>query len=1295
MKADRITIATTATASLQALVTTALLLMITLLIPQAHAQELANVTIAPGHETIPGYAASPPGSASPMTAVPIPAIIVHLSEPSHNFLEGSNRASVGVVARARGGLLPPDRAFSVSVSTRQLPEGATSGVDYEPLSALLRIRPADYRRRNGAWEARRFVRLTINDDTVPEPDEALDFLIERVPGLPPPLGPRIVLLQENGRGCPSSGCRVTAVIEDDDEVPSAPQQLSFEPRDRAVRLFWQASANGGANPTKRHQYRMSMDAGLNWNPDWTDIPDSAQDGGENAASYLVNGLINGTEYTFELRAVNDVGAGKPARGEAVPFRLPSSPRNLSFTPGNGDVTLFWDLSTDNGGRPVTAHQYRISDDDGGSWSPNWSDIPESAPDGGSNATSFLIPGLTNGTRYTFEVRAVNEFGPGEAVRGATMPSATPPGSIGGICDRTPAVREQLMVLLRKAVKPGYEGDCGGVTAAWLSRLQALQLHTPANQLSTLRRGDFAGLIHVTSLYIVGQSNLTTLPTGVFEGLTGLEEIWAFDNGIAALETGAFRGLPSLRHLRLQDNRIARVAPGAFAGLNSLEILVLRGNLIESFPFDEFESLPALRDLFITGNPGHVHAVEASATSLNVAPGGSASYRLRLTARPSIAGARVNATSDFDSVSVSPQQLDFADDDWFRAREVTVSAPLDAAPATGNVIHEVPTGNYAFRMANTPPQVRVTVAAAGQAQSPAALSVTDSRGREGEDVTMDFVVVLSRSDPGKVAVSYATADGTAIAGEDFVNASGILTFASDETEKTVSIEILDDAHDEGEEKFTLKLFDPSGAYLVDDQAVGMIVNSDPMPKAWLARFGRTASVHAVEAIEDRLGGRQQSTQVTLGGHRLDRPHSLRDTDRREASLSATGFPELTNGRGPAGDAGVPDWRDLLMGSSFLFQTTLENGSASANGLDRWAAWGRGARTRVSGTDDELALNGEIVTATLGADAARGSWMAGIALAHSLGEGTYAHETAPGGTVSSTLTSLHPYLGYRINSRSSLWGTAGYGVGTLKMTSESLGSGVETDSRTAMAAIGGRGVLRRRPDGFELAIVSDVLTTRTESEATAGLAGAGGTASRIRLMLAGSGSVRLPRGGELTPTLEAGLRYDGGDAETGAGVEIGGGIAYSRGRLSLQIDGRTLLAHEENEFRENGFSGSVSWQPGDDGRGLSIRLGSSWGATGSGVNSLWSEPNPAGLTRGAALDRAQRMQAELGYGFTGPGGRRLWTPFLHTESGIGDTAIRTGLRFSSNMNAGAGVELDRRKHAGGGIEHAIELHWNMRW
>lgn len=66
----------------------------------------------------------------------------------------------------------------------------------------------------------------------------------------------------------------------------------------------------------------------------------------------------------------------------------------------------------------------------------------------------------------------------------------------GICDRTPAVRDQLMVLLRLALTPGYQGDCAGVTGAWLARLTSVQLVAPANRVTTLRRGDFAGLARV-------------------------------------------------------------------------------------------------------------------------------------------------------------------------------------------------------------------------------------------------------------------------------------------------------------------------------------------------------------------------------------------------------------------------------------------------------------------------------------------------------------------------------------------------------------------------------------------------------------------------------------------------------------------------------------------------------------------------------------------------------------------------------------------------------------------------------
>ena len=93
--------------------------------------------------------------------------------------------------------------------------------------------------------------------------------------------------------------------------------------------------------------------------------------------------------------------------------------------------------------------------------------------------------------------------------------------------------------------------------------------------------------------------------------------------------------------------------------------------------------------------------------------------------------------------------------------------------------------------------------------PVALSVADARVREASDVTLDFAVTLSRASRAPVAVAYATADGSATAVSDYTATSGTLSFAAGETSKTVSVPVLDDAHDEGEESLTLRLSGLSG------------------------------------------------------------------------------------------------------------------------------------------------------------------------------------------------------------------------------------------------------------------------------------------------------------------------------------------------------------------------------------------------------------------------------------------------------------------------------------------------------
>ena len=148
--------------------------------------------------------------------------------------------------------------------------------------------------------------------------------------------------------------------------------------------------------------------------------------------------------------------------------------------------------------------------------------------------------------------------------------------------------------------------------------------------------------------------------------------------------------------------------------------------------------------------------------------------------------------------------------------------------------------------------------------PPGLSVADAEVEEGPDAVLEFAVTLDREPRGAVTVHYETFDGTAIEGEDYARAYGMLSFAAGETSKTVSVSVLDDSHDEGSETLTFRLADPVGAWLNDGETEGTIKNTDPMPKAWLARFGRTASQQVVEAIEDRLRGTPAQPHLTIGG-----------------------------------------------------------------------------------------------------------------------------------------------------------------------------------------------------------------------------------------------------------------------------------------------------------------------------------------------------------------------------------------------------------------------------------------------
>ena len=623
------------------------------------------------------------------------------------------------------------------------------------------------------------------------------------------------------------------------------------------------------------------------------------------------------------------------------------------------------------------------------------------------------------------------------------------------------------------------------------------------------------------------------------------------------------------------------------------------------------------------------------------------------------------------------------------------------------------------------------------KGPPSFSVADARTIEAPDATIDFVVSLNRKLDDTVSVDYATVDGTALAGEDYTATSGSLTFEAGETSKTVVVSVLDDAHDDDGETLTLKLSNPSGGntYLGDDTAMGVIENADPMPKAWIARFGRTISNHVVDAIQGRFRGERWTSQFTFG--------STQDSDSHHgryhvsSAIGSRGFSHEGDrwGVNPSFDTSVinsgafpdrlgrvqndsyseavlydrgsqrlvrPGPRQLLIGNGFVWtnEGEQEGDADDCAECPLWSTWGKVAATRFDGNDDSMSLDGEVTTAMLGVDATWNGWLKGIVLAHSEAHGGYSHETATGGLINSRMSSLHPFIQYRVSDRTSAWATVGYGDGDLSLTPAVTLKSMDTDLRMSTAAFGGRSVLSMRTSKFgsyELAIRSDAMMTRTESGGTVNMAGAVGATSRARFVIDGSGALSVGSSGLFTPSLEIGIRYDDGDAETGAGIEVNGGLGYSIGRLTAELGTRTLVVHEDGDYKEWGYSTMVRYASDDDGRGLRLSLGTVRGAALSSVHSLWSSNDVSRWVRDSALKQAsQRFHGEVGFGLQTPNGRMNWVPYVSIDSdGTAAGAFNVGVLLTSRTGLDVTMELGRRHSERANTESAFRLDGSLRW
>ena len=303
--------------------------------------------------------------------------------------------------------------------------------------------------------------------------------------------------------------------------------------------------------------------------------------------------------------------------------------------------------------------------------------------------------------------------------------------------------------------------------------------------------------------------------------------------------------------------------------------------------------------------------------------------------------------------------------------------------------------------------------------------------------------------------------------------GLLTKddAIDDNGETVRVEISDarlmDVFDE-------KIRDLS---ITKAEATGTISNSDPLPRALLSRFGRTAAVHVVEHVQERIEApRGPGFEGRFAGHDLRRGlerdlaanflNQLGATARMNPAGAARGGPVAlspTVGMGSVGTSGFAGGAGQmaitggprfgaagLSSADSMAVTSGLNGGLSGGGLLQrglgggdvltgssfalnretrrggiLSVWSRGAQSSFAGREGLLSLGGDVRTTMFGADYAKGPLIAGLSLSHSRGLGEYAgvaggQVASAGGQVASAVTGLYPWLGYKATDRITVWG-----------------------------------------------------------------------------------------------------------------------------------------------------------------------------------------------------------------------------------------------------------------------------------
>jgi hypothetical protein len=181
-------------------------------------------------------------------------------------------------------------------------------------------------------------------------------------------------------------------------------------------------------------------------------------------------------------------------------------------------------------------------------------------------------------------------------------------------------------------------------------------------------------------------------------------------------------------------------------------------------------------------------------------------------------------------------------------------------------------------------------------APLSVSISDASVTEGNSgsVNASFTVSLSAASSQPVSVTYATADGTATAGSDYVAVPPtVLTFNPGETSKTITVAVLGDTISEGNETFLVNLSNPVNAAIADGQGVGTIIDDDAI-LIGSEGYGYFAYTNPFEAIDLVPGAAGVTTIRATGDNNANLLTLAAGTSFNFYGTTYTSFYVSTNG-----------------------------------------------------------------------------------------------------------------------------------------------------------------------------------------------------------------------------------------------------------------------------------------------------------------------------------------------------------------------------------------------------------------